>query len=150
MRRNPKRTAPLGPERPKYFRLARTYQNKAFKYRKTQKNSKTSFLLTQTEPCRRQQSAAAKQPTRRAFGRRVRARAASPGADLFTGCSSLSSSHNPGGGVAVGGRESLAVWKNRGGGGGPATAILWAARGRSDDLRSCGVGFVFSSSTKPW
>ena len=48
-------------------------------------------------------------PTRRRFDRRVAARTAVSGDDFFTTASSLPDLQNPGGGVAVGGREMLAV-----------------------------------------
>ena len=124
MRRDPKRTAPLGPERPQYFRLARTYQNYAFKYRKTQKNSKISISAHQTGPSNQSGDWAARQPTRRRFDRRVAARPAVSGDDFYTTSSSLPDLHNPGGGASVGSREMLAVEQKQPRRLPPATATL--------------------------
>ena len=78
---------------------------------------------------------AARWPTRRPFGRRVRARGREFGADLFTVSSSFLPLQNPGGGATKLLRQGLAVAKEGGGGDGLATAGLWAASGGAWKLR---------------
>ena len=153
MRRNSKRTAPLGPERPQCFRLARTYQYNAFKYQKTQKNSKNAILLTQTAPSRSQHDW--NRSSRRAAAltgawRRMRRRSAAPFIQFV--CLTLLHTTQVVAQPKVIGKCSrfaktvaAAEAQRQANFGGAVTA-----RGGSDEARSCGVWFVFPRSTKPW